>query len=50
MVYNGNYFDDRFPWLAVTFVGSAGMTVCFILFFAINPVFSVICGVAAGKI
>lgn len=38
-----------FPWLAVTFAGSAGMAVCFILFFAINPVFSVICGVAAGK-
>ena len=37
------------PWLAVEFAGSAGMAVCFILFFAINPVFSVVCGVSAGK-
>lgn len=38
------------PWLAVTFVpGDAGMAVCFLLFFAIDPVFSVICGVFAGK-
>ena len=38
-----------FPWLAVTFAGSAGMAVCFILFFAINPLYSVVCGVFAGK-
>ncbi len=37
------------PWLAVKFAGSAGMAVCFILFFAINPLFSVICGIFAGK-
>lgn len=37
------------PWLAVTFAGSAGMAVCFVLFFAINPIFSVFCGIFAGK-
>ena len=37
------------PWLAVTFAGTAGMAVCFELFFAINPIFSVFCGVFAGK-
>lgn len=37
------------PWLAVKFAGSAGMAVCFILFFAINPLFSAVCGVFAGK-
>ena len=39
-----------FPWLAVTFVkGDAGMAVCFLLFFAVNPLYSVIIGVFAGK-
>ena len=37
------------PWLAVAFAGDAGMAVCFLLFFAVNPVFSAACGVAAGK-
>ena len=37
------------PWLAVEFAGSAGMAVCFILFFAVNPLFSVVCGAFAGK-
>ena len=37
------------PWLAVEFAGSAGMAVCFILFFAINPIFSVVCGVSAAQ-
>ena len=37
------------PWLAVEFAGSAGMAVCFILFFVVNPLFSVVCGVVAGK-
>ena len=37
------------PWLAVTFAGTAGMTVCFLLFYAINPLFSIACGVFAGK-
>ena len=37
------------PWLAVEFAGSAGMAVCFILFFWVNLVFSGVCGVFAGK-
>lgn len=38
------------PWLAISFVnGDAGMSVCFLLFFAINPIYSVIIGVFAGK-
>ena len=37
------------PWLAVTFAGTAGMAVCFLLFYAINPLFSIACGVFAGK-
>lgn len=37
------------PWLAVTFAGSAGMAVCFILFYALNPAFALLCGLAAGK-
>ena len=38
------------PWLAVTFVkGDAGMAVCFLLFFAVNPLYSVINGAYAGK-
>lgn len=38
------------PWLAVTFVkGDAGMAVCFLLFFAVNPLYSVINGAFAGK-
>mgnify|MGYP006968297011 FL=1 len=39
-----------FPWLAVTFVkGDAGMAVCFLLFFVVNPLYSVIIGAFAGK-
>lgn len=37
------------PWLAVTFASSVGMAVCFLLFFAVNPLFSAICGVFAGR-
>ncbi len=38
------------PWLAISYVNSdAGMAVCFILFFAINPIYSVIMGIFAGK-
>lgn len=38
------------PWLAVTFVkGDAGMAACFVLFFAVNPIYSVIIGNFAGK-
>lgn len=38
-----------FPFFTVHLVdGDNGMAVCFMLFFAINPVYSAICGVAAG--
>jgi hypothetical protein len=38
------------PWIAVTLVkGDAGMAACFALFFAVNPVFSILMGAAAGK-
>ena len=38
-----------FPWLAVTFAGSAGMAICFILSFAVNPLYAALSGVFAGK-
>ena len=39
-----------FPWLAATFVkGDAGMAVCFLLFFAVNPLYSVLIGAFSGK-
>ena len=39
-----------FPWLIITFVKSdAGMAACFLLFFAVNPIYSVFMGVIAGK-
>ncbi len=39
------------PWLAVTFVkGDAGMAVCFLLFFAVNPIYCVIAGTFAERI
>ncbi len=38
------------PWAAVSFLpGDAGMAVCFLLFYAVNPVCSVAAGVSAGK-
>jgi hypothetical protein len=38
------------PWLTVTFVkGDAGMAVCFLLFFSVDPLYSMITGVYAGK-
>ena len=38
------------PWLAVTFVqGDAGMAVCFLLFFAADPVWSIALGVFSGR-
>ncbi len=38
------------PWLAVTLIeGDGGMAACFLLFFAINPVYSVIEGSFAGR-
>ena len=37
------------PWAAVTFVrGDAGMAVCLLLFFAVDPVWSAAVGAAAG--
>lgn len=39
-----------FPFLAVNFVkADAGMAVCFILFYAVNPIYSVVIGTFAGK-
>ena len=36
------------PWLTVTVADNAGMFVCILLFYVINPIFSAICGVFAG--
>ena len=38
-----------FPWLAVKFAGGDGMAICFILFFAINPLYAMVCGGFAGR-
>ncbi len=38
------------PWLTVTLVkGDGGMAACFLLFFAINPVYAIILGALAGR-
>lgn len=38
------------PWAAVTFVkGDGGMAACFILFFVVNPIYSVTAGAFAGR-
>ena len=38
------------PWLTVTFVNSdGGMAVCLLLFFAVNPFFSVVIGSICRK-
>lgn len=38
------------PWLTVNFVkGDAAMAVCFLLFFGVNPIFSIAMGIFAGK-
>ena len=38
------------PWLAVTFIkGDGGMAACFILFFALNPIYAITSGISAGK-
>jgi len=38
------------PLLAVTLIkGDAGMAACFILFFAVDPIYSIIIGFFAGK-
>lgn len=36
------------PGFAVVLASDAGMAVCFLLFYAIDPIFSVVCGVFAG--
>ena len=37
------------PWLAVTFVkGDGGMAVCFLLFFAVNPITAILLGIFSG--
>lgn len=38
------------PWLAVTFIkGDGGMAACFLLFFALNPLYAILAGVRAGR-
>ena len=37
------------PWVAVTFAGDAGMAVCFLLFFAVDPCFCAVAGAFAGQ-
>ncbi len=38
------------PWAAVTFVkADGGMAVCLLLFYVVNPIYSVVIGAFAGK-
>ena len=38
------------PFIAVTFVkGDAGMAVCFLLFYAVNPIYSIVVGFFTSK-
>lgn len=38
------------PWFVVTFArGDSGMAACILLFFIINPIYSIILGIFAGK-
>lgn len=37
------------PWFSATFAGSAGMAICLLLFFAVNPLYAAVCGAYAGK-
>lgn len=38
------------PWLTVTWVkGDAGMAVCFLLFFAFDPIYAICAGAYAGR-
>ena len=38
------------PWLAVTFApADAGMAICFLLFYAVDPVYAIVDGYSAGK-
>ena len=42
--------DAGIAWMAVTFVkGDGGMAICFLLFFALNPIYAICVGAAAGK-
>ena len=36
------------PWLVTALAGSAGMAICFLLFFGANPLFCAACGAFAG--
>ena len=36
------------PWLTIRFAGPAGMALCLILFFAVDPIFCAAAGVFAG--
>ena len=39
-----------FPWLSVTFAkGDHGMAVCFILFYALHPLYVIVSSIYAGK-
>ena len=39
-----------FPWAAATFApGDAGMGICFLLFFAVDPVYAIAAGILAGR-
>lgn len=38
------------PWLAVSFArGDAGMAICFLLFYSVDPVYAIAVGWSAGK-
>ena len=38
------------PWLTVTFVkGDVGMAICFLLFYILNPIYSITVGIFSGK-
>lgn len=37
------------PLLVAKFAGTSGMALCFIMFFAVNPVFFIAEGIASGK-
>lgn len=38
------------PWFTVTFIkGDAGMAICFILFYLVNPLYSILIGLVAGQ-
>ena len=50
VIHGLGIFPERSAWSAVTFVkGDAGMAACFLLFYAVNPVYSILLGIASGK-